>query len=82
MNKTATAITLSLALVGSSLAALEANATKKEKCYGVVKAGQNDCATKVSSCVGSSKTDGQTDAFIALPKGLCEKLVNGSLTSS
>jgi uncharacterized membrane protein len=30
-------------------------AVAKEKCYGVVKAGQNDCATKTSSCAGSSK---------------------------
>jgi uncharacterized membrane protein len=33
-------------------------AVAKEKCYGVVKAGQNDCATKTSSCAGSSNTDG------------------------
>jgi hypothetical protein len=26
--------------------------------------------------------DGQKDAFIALPKGLCDKLVGGNLTSS
>jgi uncharacterized membrane protein len=39
-------------------------AVAKEKCYGVVKAGQNDCATKPSSCAGSSNTDGQKDAFI------------------
>jgi uncharacterized membrane protein len=49
-------------------------AATKEKCYGVVKAGQNDCATKTSSCAGSSNADGQKDAFIALPKGLCDKL--------
>lgn len=73
---------LGLTLVGSNLVALEAGAAGKEKCYGVVKAGQNDCATKTSSCVGSAAKDGQKDAFIALPKGLCGKLVNGSLSSS
>jgi uncharacterized membrane protein len=31
-------------------AAADTNAATKEKCYGVVKAGQNDCATKTSSC--------------------------------
>ncbi|WP_199911708.1 BufA1 family periplasmic bufferin-type metallophore [Dongshaea marina] len=53
-----------------------------EKCYGVAKAGKNDCATKNSSCAGTSKTNGQKDAFVAVPKGLCNKLVGGSLTPS
>lgn len=73
-------------LLGSNFVAMEVNAAKekpaKEKCYGVVKAGENDCATKVSSCAGTAKTDGQTDAFIALPVGLCDKLVGSSLKSS
>ncbi len=83
MNKMKTITLASLALLGSNFVAMEASAAgAKEKCYGVVKAGQNDCATKTSSCAGSSKTDGQKDAFIALPAGLCGKLVGGSLTSS
>ena len=52
---------------------------KKEKCYGIVKAGQNDCATATSSCAGSSTKDAQKDAYIVLPKGTCEKIVGGSL---
>ena len=56
--------------------------TKKEKCYGITKAGQNDCATATSSCAGSSKKDSQKDAYISLPKGTCEKIVGGSLTSA
>lgn len=82
MNKTISAIALGLTLVGSNLVALEAVAGSQEKCYGVVKAGKNDCATKTSSCAGSATKDGQKDAFVALPKGLCKKLVNGSLSSS
>lgn len=50
-----------------------------EKCYGVVKAGLNDCATAKASCAGSSTKDNQADAFVFMPKGLCEKLVGGSL---
>ncbi|MBV8392276.1 MAG: DUF2282 domain-containing protein [Alphaproteobacteria bacterium] len=53
-----------------------------EKCYGVAKAGKNDCQTNTSSCAGTSKTDGQKDAWISLPKGACEKLVGGKLSSS
>lgn len=52
-----------------------------EKCYGIVKAGMNDCATATASCAGSSTKDGQTDAFVFMPKGLCEKLVGGKLKS-
>lgn len=75
----ATAITGILAL-GSSLISAPALAASKERCYGVAAAGQNDCATANSSCAGTSKTDNQGDAFLALPTGLCEKLAGGSLT--
>ncbi|MCE7616449.1 DUF2282 domain-containing protein, partial [Vibrio fluvialis] len=51
---------------------------EKEKCYGVAKAGKNDCATKTSSCAGTSKMDHQKDAFVVVPKGLCDKLAGGS----
>ncbi|MCP4955634.1 DUF2282 domain-containing protein [Photobacterium aquimaris] len=50
----------------------------KEKCYGVAKAGKNDCATKTSSCAGSAKEDAQKDAFVVVPKGLCARLHAGS----
>jgi uncharacterized membrane protein len=47
---------------------------ERERCYGVVKAGQNDCATAASSCAGTSKQDYQKDAWVYLPKGTCGKL--------
>ena len=52
-----------------------------EKCYGVVKAGQNDCgnASKTHSCMGHAEIDGDGGEWISLPEGLCEKLVGGSL---
>jgi len=55
--------------------------TQTEKCYGIVKAGMNDCATSRQSCAGSAKKDKQTDAFLFLPKGTCEKIVGGNLKS-
>lgn len=55
-----------------------ASAADMEKCYGVAKAGHNDCQTNSSSCAGTSKVDGQGDAFVAVPEGTCEKLVGGS----
>ena len=74
----ATAITGIIAL-GATMISAPAMAGSKEKCYGVAAAGKNDCATNSSSCAGTSKTDNQGDAFIAVPKGLCGKLVGGSL---
>jgi uncharacterized membrane protein len=45
----------------------------------VAKVGQNDCFTATSSCAGTSKQDGQRDAWIYLPAGTCDKIVSGSL---
>lgn len=52
-----------------------------EKCYGVVKAGKNDCAsaTKSHSCAGHASADAGADEWVNVPKGLCEKLAGGSL---
>ncbi len=50
-----------------------------EKCYGVSKAGNNDCQTANSSCAGTSRRDSQKDAWIYVPAGTCEKLVSGSM---
>lgn len=51
---------------------------KFEKCYGVVKAGSNDCQTATSSCAGTSKRDNQRDAWVYLPAGTCGKIAGGS----
>ena len=56
--------------------------TKAEKCYGVVKAGKNDCSSKSGShsCAGSAKVDGSKDEWVLLPKGTCERIVGGNLS--
>ena len=78
---TAIVATAVAAALGFAAAATPAAAAgEKEKCYGVVKAGANDCATANSSCAGTSTVDNQGDAFIAVPKGLCERLAGGSTT--
>jgi len=53
---------------------------KAEKCYAIAKAGKNDCQTAASSCAGTSKRDGQKDAWIFVPAGSCERIVGASLT--
>ena len=55
---------------------------KAEKCYGIAKAGANDCASAGNnSCGGSSKRASDTKAWIFVPKGYCERIVGGSKTA-
>jgi uncharacterized membrane protein len=54
---------------------------KAEKCYGIAKAGKNDCAsTGNNSCAGTSKANADPRAWIFVPAGYCERIVNGSTT--
>lgn len=62
---------------GAGTSVLAEEEQGKEKCYGVAKAGKNDCATATSVCTGHSTQDGQRDAWLWLPKGTCERLVGG-----
>ena len=53
-----------------------------EKCYGVAKAGQNDCAsTGNNSCGGTSRIDADPSAWIYVPAGYCDRIVGGSKTA-
>ncbi len=52
---------------------------KYEKCYGIAKAGKNDCFTAKNQCGGTAEVDRQGDAWIYLPVGVCEKIVGASL---
>lgn len=81
MNLIATAV---VALTAAGMMSSEnSNAADKkvemEKCFGVAKAGRNDCATSTGSCAGTSTTDRQKTAYIAIPKGTCSKIAGGTL---
>ena len=79
-----TTLTIAAALSTALLLAsqVQAQAPAAEKCFGIAKAGKNDdCQTATSSCAGTSKKDAQTDAWLNVPKGTCEKIKGGSLTS-
>lgn len=53
---------------------------KTEKCYGIAKAGSNDCASRGNnSCGGTSKVNSEPKAWIYVPAGYCERIVGGSL---
>lgn len=73
------AAAMAAALATAATAPAHAAEMDMEKCYGITKAGHNDCKTATGSCAGSAKMDGQGDAFIALPKGTCAKIAGGTL---
>ncbi len=52
-----------------------------EKCFGVVKTGQNDCDTNNGQCA-PSLIDASPNDWIYLPKGICDKIVGGMTTPS
>ena len=87
MNKTATAIALiAAAAVASAAQAQNAPAKPMEKCYGISKAGKNDCkAGPGTSCSGSSTRDYQGNAWKLAPRGTCTSIKtpkgNGSLSA-
>jgi uncharacterized membrane protein len=51
-----------------------------EKCYGIVKAGKNDCAAAAHSCQGQAKVDRSAAEWIKVPKGTCERIAGGALS--
>ena len=51
-----------------------------EKCYGVVKAGHNDCFGIGNSCGNTSTKDNDPQAWIYVPKGTCKKITGGKLS--
>ena len=46
----------------------------REKCYGVAKAGQNDCGTARHSCAGKAARDNAPDEWKYVPKGTCQSI--------
>ncbi|WP_157669782.1 DUF2282 domain-containing protein [Chitinibacter sp. SCUT-21] len=51
----------------------------KEKCFGVAKAGANDCAANGHSCAGMAKKDRDGKEWKLVAKGSCLAM-KGSLT--
>jgi len=66
----ALASALALGLVGQ----VAAQDKGKEKCYGIAKAGQNDCGTATHTCAGKAKKDNAPDEWKYVAKGTCEKI--------
>jgi uncharacterized membrane protein len=77
--------TVMATVIGASIAAAStgaiASSTNKnvEKCYGIAKAGKNDCGTAAHACAGQSKTDRDPSEWMFVMKGNCDKIAGGSL---
>ena len=75
---TTTRLILSSALASVMAAGLVAPAAaqSKEKCYGIAKAGQNDCGnlSGTHSCAGQSKVDNAPDEWKYVAKGTCKAM--------
>lgn len=75
----AAVVTIGMGMAMNAQAATHVNGNQKmEKCYGVAKAGQNDCGTATNACSGQSKTDYSPNDWKLVPAGTCVKM-GGSL---
>ena len=64
-----------LAVAGTAMMAPSPAHAANEKCYGISKAGQNDCkAGPGTTCAGSSTVDYQGNAWKMVPKGTCTSM--------
>ena len=65
---------LALGLAASVSAQPVTPDASKDKCYGVAKAGQNDCAAGKHACAGQSTVDNDPLSWKYVAKGTCEKI--------
>lgn len=67
---------LASVLAMGALSAAHAEGKEKEKCYGIAKAGTNDCANLSGShsCAGQNKNAMAPDEWNYVAKGTCAKM--------
>ena len=69
----AAALATVCATASTVAAAAQDKPAEKEKCYGIAKAGQNDCATGTHGCSNQAKSDNMAGEWKYVAKGTCEK---------
>jgi uncharacterized membrane protein len=71
-SKLALAAILVASLAAGAAAHAATGEKPMEKCYGVAKAGQNDCkAGAGTTCAGTSKVNFQKNSWKLVPAGTC-----------
>ncbi len=73
MNQRALIAAAAASLLSNVLISAPAAAQEKEKCYGITKAGQNDCANLAGThaCAGQSKLSDDKGEWKYVAKGTC-----------
>ena len=73
---------IGLLTLGATAATNTQAQADKEKCFGVAKAGQNDCASASGShaCAGTATKDKDPGDWKYVTKGTCEQM-GGTLTA-
>ncbi len=76
MNQRAMIAATAAAVMSMSMISAPVAAQEREKCYGIAKAGQNDCAniSGSHSCAGQSKVDMDKSEWKYVAKGTCKTL--------
>ena len=76
MNQRAMIAATAAAVMSMSMLAAPVAAAEKEKCFGIAKAGQNDCANAngAHSCAGQSKVDMDKAEWKYVAKGTCKDM--------
>ena len=65
---------IAFSAAAGAIAADDMKKADKEKCFGIAKAGKNDCASPSGShsCAGQAKKDMVADEWNYVAKGTCE----------
>ena len=81
MNQRAMIAAAAASLMSLALVSAPAAAQEKEKCYGIAKAGQNDCAnlSGTHSCAGQSKVSDNMDEWKYVAKGTSKDMKGMSM---
>ncbi len=61
--------------IGSLAYSAAASAQDTEMCYGIAKAGQNDCKAGAHDCAGMSTVDYDGQSFKLVAKGTCATMM-------
>lgn len=73
MNKLLLTAALAGVVAAGTTAPVMADSHDKERCFGIAKAGKNDCksANGSHSCAGHAKVDNDGDEWVYVSKGTC-----------
>jgi uncharacterized membrane protein len=81
MNQRAMIAAAAASLMSLAFVSAPAVAQEKEKCFGIAKAGQNDCANLAGthSCAGQSKVSNDKGEWKYVAKGTCKEMKGMSM---